>query len=157
MLRTLVTHHVSRLTTRKLLNLRKSHIFQGTQHMTKRKPPSFRGKPKGGKKVNPNNMMGQVQEMQAQMQQQQEALEKELLTVTAGGGAISIDITGHQRIKSIEIAEDLIDPEDKEMLQDMLIAAVNQAIEQSQALSAKKMEGITGNMGGFGDMLSGLM
>ena len=102
-------------------------------------------------------MMGQVQQMQEQMKVQQESLEKEMLTVTAGGGAISIDITGHQRIKNIEIEDDLIDPDDKEMLQDMLVAAVNQAIEQSQALSAQKMEGITGNMGGFGDMLSGLM
>jgi DNA-binding YbaB/EbfC family protein len=86
----------------------------------------------------------------------QEALEHETVTVTAGGGAITIVITGHQRLQSIEIDPDLLDPEEVGMLQDLLIAGVNSAIEQSQAMSAEKMEGITSGMGGLNDMLGGL-
>ena len=84
-------------------------------------------------------------------------LENEFITVTAGGGAISIVISGHQRVQSIQIDPDLLQPSEVEMLQDMLTAAVNSAIEQSQAMSAQKMEGITGGLGGgLEDMLSGL-
>jgi nucleoid-associated protein EbfC len=122
---------------------------------------SFRGKPKkkssgpqlGGN--NPANMMSQFQQMQQQMAETQAALADEIVTVTAGGGAISITITGHQRIQAIEIDPEVINPEDKEMLQDMLTAAVNQAIEQSQAMAAERMEGLTGGMG-LGDLLGGL-
>ena len=101
-------------------------------------------------------MMAQMQQMQEDMAKAQAELENETVTVTAGGGAISIVITGHQRIQSIEIDPDVIDPEDPEMLQDMLTAGINAAIEQSQALSAERMEGITGDMGGLNDMLGGL-
>ncbi len=122
-----------------------------------KKRPSFRGKPKKrAAKSNAGNMMAQMQQMQEQMVAQQAALENEILTISAGGGAVTIDITGHQRIKSIEIDDDLIDPEDKEMLQDLIVAAVNQAIEQSQALAAQKMEGVTGSVPGLDDMLGGL-
>lgn len=123
--------------------------------MAKRRP--FRGgkKKKAGGGNNPNAMMAQVQQMQADMAAQQEALADEEITVTAGGGAISIVITGHQRFKSIELEQELIDPDDKEMLQDMLLAAVNSAIEQSQGMAAKKMEGITGGLG-LNDLLGGM-
>lgn len=108
-------------------------------------------------KTNPGNMMAQVQQMQAEMAQAQEALADEAITVTAGGGAIAITITGHQRVQAIELDADLIDPEEKDMLQDMLVAAVNAAIEQSQAMAAERMEGITGGLGGgMSDLLGGL-
>ncbi len=107
-------------------------------------------------KANPQNMMAQMQQMQQQMADAQSTLEDETVTVTAGGGAISIVITGHQRLKSITLDPELLDPEDVEMLQDMLVAGLNSAIEQSQAMSAQRMEGITGDMGGLGDMLGGL-
>ena len=116
---------------------------------------SFRGKPKKSKEARTSNLMGQFQEMQEQMAAQQEALAEETVSVTAGGGAITVVITGHQRIQSIEIEPELVDPEDIEMLQDMLVAAVNAAIEQSQALAAQKMEGLTGGMG-LNDLLGGL-
>lgn len=107
----------------------------------------YRGRSKGKKGgMNPNALMAQFQEMQQQMAAQQEALEDETVTVTAGGGAISIVISGHQRVQSIEIEPELLDPEDIEMLQDMLVAAINAAIEQSQAMAAEKMEGVTGGM-----------
>ena len=117
---------------------------------------SFRGKPKKKKAPSSGNMMAQFQQMQQDMATAQSALEQETVTVTAGGGALSIVITGHQRLQSIEIDPDLLDPEEAEMLQDMLVAGINSAIEQSQAMSAERMEGITGNMGGLGDMLGGL-
>ncbi|UCC50677.1 MAG: YbaB/EbfC family nucleoid-associated protein [Anaerolineaceae bacterium] len=117
---------------------------------------SFRGKPKKKKAPQASNMMAQIQQMQQDMAQAQASLEQETVTVTAGGGAISIVITGHQRLQSIEIEPELLDPEDVEMLQDMLVAGINSAIEQSQAMSAERMEGNTGNMGGLNDMLGGL-
>jgi len=121
---------------------------------------SFRGKPKKkarAPKQSPGNMMAQVQKMQEEMASAQESLANETVTVTAGGGAISITVTGHQRIQAIEIDPDVIDPEDVEMLQDMLVAAVNAAIEQSQTMAAEKMEGITGDLGGLGGGLDSLL
>lgn len=114
---------------------------------------------KGGSKpkVNTSNVMAQMQQMQAEMAATQAKLENEFITVTAGGGAITIVISGHQRVQSIQIDPDILVPAEAEMLQDMLTAAVNSAIEQSQALSAEKMEGITGGMGGgIGDLLGGM-
>jgi nucleoid-associated protein EbfC len=112
-----------------------------------------------GKAVNPQNMLSQMQTMQQQMVEAQEALANETVTVTAGGGAITVVISGHQRVQSIQIDPELIDPAESEMLQDLLVSCVNSAIEQSQALSAQRMEGITGGMnlgGGLGDLLGGL-
>jgi nucleoid-associated protein EbfC len=120
--------------------------------MTKR---SYRGKPKKKKTPAAGNLMAQVQQMQEQMATQQDALANETLSVTAGGGAITVVITGHQRLQSIEIQPELLDPEEAELLQDMLVAAVNSAIEQSQAMAAERMEGLTGGLG-INDLLGGL-
>lgn len=120
---------------------------------------SFRGKPKKKPKGprGGGNMLAQVQKMQEDMAAAQESLAEETVTVTAGGGAISIEITGHQRVEAITVDPELLDPEEAEMLQDMLVAAVNQAIEQSQAMAAERMEGITGGLGGgLNDLLGGL-
>ncbi|MCA9956519.1 MAG: YbaB/EbfC family nucleoid-associated protein [Anaerolineales bacterium] len=120
---------------------------------------SFRGRPQPKKNKMPSagGLMSQMQQMQEQMASAQSALENETITVTAGGGAISIVISGHQRIQSIKVDPDLLTPDDAEMLQDMLVAGVNSAIEQSQALAAERMEGITGGLGGgLNDMLGSL-
>lgn len=109
-------------------------------------------------KPSPSNMMAQMQAMQQQMAEAQEALANETVTITTGGGAITVVMTGHQRVQSITLNPEVLDPEDVEMLQDMLMSAVNAAIEQSQALSAERMEGITGGLdlgGGLGDLLGG--
>ncbi len=120
---------------------------------------SFRGKPKKKAKGprGGGNMMAQVQKMQQDMAAAQDALADETVTVTAGGGAISIEITGQQRVQAITLDPEVVDPEDVEMLQDMLVAAVNQAIEQSQAMAAERMEGITGGLGGLGGGLDSLL
>lgn len=116
---------------------------------------SYRGKPKKKKALDPGNLMAQVQQMQEQMASQQDALATETLSVTAGGGAITVVISGHQRIQSIVIQPELMDPEEVELLQDMLVAAVNSAIEQSQAMAAQRMEGLTGGLN-INDLLGGL-
>ena len=122
--------------------------------MTKR---NFHGKPKKASSSNPNDMLAQVQKMQQEMAAAQTALENETLTVSAGGGAITITITGHQRVKGITIDKELLAPDEAEFLTDMLVAGINAAIEQSQALAAQRMEGITGGVGGMDGLLGGLM
>ena len=91
-------------------------------------------------------MMQQIQKMQEDMLKAQEELADETVEVTAGGGAIKIVITGHQRVESITLEPGVVDPDDVEMLQDLLTAAVNQAVEQSQAMAAERMEALTGGM-----------
>jgi DNA-binding YbaB/EbfC family protein len=93
------------------------------------------------------NMMAQLQKLQDEMVKTQEALADETLEVTAGGGAITIVVTGQQRIKSITLSKDVVDPNDVEMLQDLIVAAVNEAIERSQTYAAEKLQGLTGGLG----------
>jgi len=103
--------------------------------------------------------MAMLQKMQQDMAEAQESLEQETVEVTVGGGAIRVVITGHQRVQAVEINPEVIDTDDEEWLndlQDLLVAAVNQAIEQSQAMAAARMERITGglcNIPGLGGLL----
>jgi DNA-binding YbaB/EbfC family protein len=92
------------------------------------------------------NMLAQIQKLQADMVKAQEALADETLDVTAGGGAVTIVVTGNQRIKSIKLSPEVVDPNDLEMLQDLLVAAVNEAIERSQEHAAEKLQGLTGGL-----------
>lgn len=116
---------------------------------------SFRGKPKKSKAPSQNNMMAQVQAMQEQMKLTQQNLENEFVTVSAGGGMVTVEISGHQRVKSIKVDPDVVDPDDVETLEDILLEAMNQAIEESQTMAANKMDSITGGMG-MNDLLGGL-
>jgi DNA-binding YbaB/EbfC family protein len=93
-----------------------------------------------------NQMMKQVQKMQADMIKAQEALANETIEASAGGGMVTVTITGDLQVKNIVIAPDAIDPEDPELLQDMVLAAVNEAIRQAQELAATRMGGLTGGM-----------
>jgi len=101
-----------------------------------------RFKPRGGQP----DMMRQVQKLQEEMLKAQEALGEEMITVTAGGGAISVVMTGQQEIQSISIAPEVVDPEDVEMLEDLVTAAVNEALERSQELAAERMGALTGGL-----------
>jgi hypothetical protein len=92
------------------------------------------------------NMMKQAQKMQAKMAQMQEDLKSEVLEASAGGGMVKVAITGDLQIQSITIDPAAIDPDDVEMLQDMVTAAVNEAIRSAQELAATKMGDITGGM-----------
>ena len=101
----------------------------------------------GGSQLGGAGMMKQLQKLQEDMASAQEALKQETLTVTAGGGAVTIVITGDQRIQSITLKPEVVDPADVEMLQDLIVAAVNEAIVASQAHAANKMQGLTGGLG----------
>ena len=101
----------------------------------------------GGPMMGGGNLMGQLQKLQEEMLKTQESLADETLTVTAGGGAITIVVTGQQRIKSIALSKEVVDPNDVDMLQDLIVAAVNEAIERSQVYAAEKVKGLTGGLG----------
>jgi DNA-binding YbaB/EbfC family protein len=91
-------------------------------------------------------MLQQLQKLQEEMAKTQEALGDETVTVTAGGGAITVVISGHQKIQSITIEPEVVDPDDVEMLQDLVVAAVNEAIDKSQQLAADQLGALTGGL-----------
>jgi DNA-binding YbaB/EbfC family protein len=91
-------------------------------------------------------LAGQLQAMQDQMLEAQEALGEKTVEITSGGGAVKVVMTGHQKLQSLTIDPEVVDPEDVEMLQDMIIAAVNEAVEASQNLAAEEMGSITGGL-----------
>ncbi len=96
--------------------------------------------------VNMNNMMKQVQKMQKQMEETQAELEQKVLETSAGGGAISIKVTGKKEIVGIKIKPEVVDPDDVEMLEDLITAAVNEAIRAAEDMVASEMGKITGKM-----------
>jgi DNA-binding YbaB/EbfC family protein len=92
------------------------------------------------------DMMRQVQKLQEEMLKTQESLGEETITVTAGGGAITVVMTGQQRVQSISIAPEVVDPDDVEMLEDLVTAAVNEALDRSQELAAERLGALTGGL-----------
>ncbi len=117
---------------------------------TSRNPGGMMGG--GGLGGGQSAMMAKIQKMQDEMAQAQQSLETETIDVSVGGGAVVVTMTGHQRVQAIKIDKATLDMEDEEWLtdlQDLLVAAVNQAVEQSQAMAAERMEGITGGLGGM--------
>ena len=105
---------------------------------------------------NMQQMMKQVQKMQADMMAAQESLKDERVEASAGGGMVKVVATGELAIESITIDPAAVDPEDVEMLQDTVLAAVNEALRSAQELAASKMGGVTGGLGGPGGGLGGL-
>lgn len=99
---------------------------------------------------NMNKMLQQVQKMQEEMMQAQESLKDERVEASAGGGMVKVVVSGDLVLKSVEIDPDAVDPEDVEMLQDMIQAAVNEAVRSAQELAASKMGNIAGGLGGLG-------
>jgi DNA-binding YbaB/EbfC family protein len=97
-----------------------------------------------------NKMMEQVQQMQTQMQQAQEELKNETVQATAGGGMVAVTATGGGEIKEIKIDPKAIDPDDPEMLEDMILAAVNEAMRSSQSLMESKLGPALGGLHGLG-------
>jgi len=100
----------------------------------------------GGNAGNMAGMMKKVQKMQADMEKTQEELKQRTLEVTAGGGAVKLVISGAKEIRSLKIAPEAIDPEDAEMLEDMLIAAFNEAVKKVDEMTSTEMAKITGGM-----------
>ena len=95
---------------------------------------------------NMGKMMKQVQKMQADMAKMQEEMVNKTVETTSGGGMVKVVANGKQELVSIEINPEAVDPEDVEMLQDMILAAVNEALRQSQEMVAQEMSKITGGM-----------
>jgi len=98
--------------------------------------------PRGGQM----DMLQQAQKLQEEMLKTQEALSEETITVTAGGGAITVVMTGQQRVQSISIAPEVVDPDDVEMLEDLVTAAMNEALDRSQELIAERLGALTGGL-----------
>ena len=95
---------------------------------------------------NMGNMMKQAQKMQKEMMKLQEEIEQRTVEASAGGGAVTVVITGKKEIKSIILNPEIVDPDDIEMLQDLIMAAVNEAIRQADEMAAKEMSKITGGL-----------
>ena len=93
---------------------------------------------------NLQNMLRQAQEMMAAQQQAQEALKSERVEASAGGGMVKVVMTGDMHLQSIAIDPDAVDPEDVEMLQDLVVAAVNEALRSAQELAESKLGGMGG-------------
>ncbi len=114
--------------------------------------------PKGmGGPQNLNAMLQQAQKMQADMEQKQAELEEREYDISAGGGAVSLKINGKKQILSLDIAPEIVDPDDIETLSDILIAAVNEAIKRVEETASAEMDQITGasglpGMGGMGGL-----
>lgn len=91
-------------------------------------------------------MMNQLQQMQKKMMQAQEELGNTNIEGSAGGGVVTVTMNGHREVKAITISPDVVDPEDVEMLQDMIMAAINDASKKVEELSSAKMGPLTGGM-----------
>jgi nucleoid-associated protein EbfC len=104
------------------------------------------------KQPNLNQMMRQVQQMQAQMAKAQEELKTAVVEASAGGGMVTVKMSGELQLLELKIDPEAVDPEDLELLQDMVLAAVNEAIRSAQELAASKMGQATGGLGGLGDL-----
>ena len=94
-----------------------------------------------------NKMMKQVQQMQAEMMEAQEKLKDETVEASAGGGMVKVTMTGDMELTELAIDPEAIDPEDAEVLQDMVTAAVNEALRAAQDLAQSKLGGATGGLG----------
>lgn len=101
---------------------------------------------KFGKKGNMGKMMRQIQKMQADMERLQEELKERTVSVTAGGGAVKAVVTGGLELRQLEIDPGVVDPDDMEMLQDLVIAAVNEALRKAQDMVQDEMAKVTGNL-----------
>ena len=105
------------------------------------------GFPGGGMPGNMNNLMKQAQRMQRQMEESQKELESAEFTAAAGGGAVEVTVTG-KKVTKIKLDPEAVDPEDVEMLEDVIMAAVNEALRKAEEASAANMAKLTGGLGG---------
>lgn len=104
----------------------------------------------GGMPGNMNNLMKQAQKMQKQMEDATKELESKEYTATSGGGAVSVTVSGKKEIVSVKLSEEVVDPDDIEMLQDLIAAAANEALRQMEEASGNAMSKLTGGLGGLG-------
>ena len=106
------------------------------------------GFPGGAMPGNMSNLMKQAQRMQRQMEEGQKELETKEFTAAAGGGAVEVTVTGKKEVVKVKLAEEVADPEDIEMLQDLIVAATNEALRKAEEENAAMMNRMTGGLGG---------
>ena len=106
------------------------------------------GFPGGGMPGNMNNLMKQAQRMQRQMEETQKDLETKEFTAKAGGGAVEVTCTGKKEITKVKLDKEVVDPDDVEMLEDLVMAAANEALRLADEASADVMSKMTGGLGG---------
>ncbi len=104
----------------------------------------------GGMPGNMTNLMKQAQRMQKQMEEKQKELEEKNFTATAGGNAVSVTVNGKREVLEVKLSEEVVDPDDIEMLQDLIVAATNEALRQVDEASSANMSSLTGGLGGMG-------
>ena len=102
----------------------------------------------GGMPGNMGNLMKQAQKMQRQMEESQKELEEKEFSAAAGGGAVEITINGKKEVTKVTLKEEVVDPDDIEMLEDLIMAATNEAIRQVEDANASIMSSLTGGLGG---------
>ena len=107
-----------------------------------------RGGFSGGMPGNMNNLMKQAQRMQRQMEETTKELEAKEYTATAGGGAVSVTVSGKKVVTAVKLSEEVVDPDDIEMLEDLIVAATNEAFRQMEEESSAAMSKLTGGLGG---------
>ncbi|MDE6662558.1 MAG: YbaB/EbfC family nucleoid-associated protein [Lachnospiraceae bacterium] len=108
------------------------------------------GFPGGGIPGNMNNLMKQAQRMQRQMEESQKELEEKEFTAKAGGGAVEVTVTGKKVVTKVKLSQEVVDPDDVEMLEDLVMAAANEALRMAEEANAEIMNKMTGglNLGG---------
>lgn len=107
------------------------------------------GYPGGMMPGNMNNLMKQAQRMQRQMEEGQKELETKEFTATVGGGAVEAAVSGKKELLRVKLTQEVVDPDDVEMLQDLIVAAVNEALKQADEASEALMGRMTGGLGGL--------
>ena len=104
----------------------------------------------GGMPGNMNNLMKQAQRMQKQMEESTKELEAKEFTATSGGGAVEVTVSGKKEVVKVKLSEEVVDPDDIEMLEDLIVAATNEALRKMEEESQASMAKITGGFGGMG-------
>lgn len=107
------------------------------------------GFPGGAMPGNMSNLMKQAQKMQRQMEETTKELESAEYTATAGGGVVEVTVSGKKEVTKVKLAPEVVDPDDIETLEDLIMAATNEALRQMEERSQESMAKITGGMGGF--------
>ena len=106
------------------------------------------GFPGGGMPGNMNNLMKQAKRIQRQMEESQKELETKEFTAKAGGGAVEVTVTGKKEITKVKLSEEVVDPDDIEMLEDLVVAAANEALRMAEEANTEMMGKMTGGLGG---------
>ncbi len=107
------------------------------------------GFPGGGMPGNMANLMKQAQKMQKQMEEATKALEEKEITAAAGGGAVEVTVSGKREVTKVKLTEEVVDPDDIEMLEDLIVAATNEALRKMEEENSAMMEQLTGGLGGL--------